>query len=288
MSSGRRILVVGGSGMLGQALCRRLDDLRRDHVAPSRLELDLLEGDCHEAIGRLQACAVINASAYTDVAAAETPQGRQAAYALNRDAPEKLALSCARLELPLVHVSTDYVFDGARTTPYDEQDETAPLQVYGASKLAGEQRVLEAWPRAVVARTSTLYGSGRRGRPHYVDAVLEQGRDGDALQLVRPPVSSPTYAPDLAQALIELLDCGAQGLVHTTNQGQCSRFELAAAAIRFAGWSDRVRLRERPADPSGLARPEYSVLSGERYRKLTGSSIRSWGAALQEYVEGWL
>jgi dTDP-4-dehydrorhamnose reductase len=279
------ILVVGGSGMLGQALCRRLDELQRDYQAPSHDRFDVASADCDETFVRLRATAVINASAHTDVAAAETPTGQPLAYRLNRDAPERLALACARLALPLIHVSTDYVFDGTRTTPYTEEDPTAPLQVYGASKLAGEQRVLAACPRAVVARTSTLYGPGRRGRPHYIDAVLEQARTHGALQLVRPPVSSPTYAPDLAAALIELLDVGATGVVHTTNEGQCSRFEFAAAAVRFAGWSGRVELQERPVDPSGLSRPEYSVLCGERYRKLTGNSTRPWGTALQEYVE---
>jgi dTDP-4-dehydrorhamnose reductase len=282
------VLVLGAGGLLGEALVRALTAHGLEYAAPRRAELDLAGLLRTDALDRrleqLDPRAVLNASAYTDVARSELPAEREAVYALNRDVPAALARWCARRGRGLIHVSTDYVFDGRARRPYREDDPVNPLQVYGRSKLAGEDAVREALPTAVVARTSTLYGPGRRRRPHYVDAVLRQAHEYGKLRVVRPPVSSPTYAPDLAEALLELLGAGADGLFHTVNAGACSRYELACAAVRLAGLSDRVDVGERPEEPGGLARPAYSVLDATRYAELTGRPVRSWDEALREYL----
>jgi dTDP-4-dehydrorhamnose reductase len=230
----------------------------------------------------LSPTAVINAAAYNDVTRAEQRPNDEAAYRLNRDAPAALARCCRDLAIPLVHVSTDYVFDGEKGTPYGEDDRTSPLQVYGRSKLEGERAVIDTHPGAIVVRTSTVFGPSRRGSPNFIQSILRNGRRAGRLDVVRLPVSSPTYAPDLARALLDLLDAGATGLVHVANAGACSRYELALEAIRLAG--PDVEVRERASSPDGVRRPAYSVLDTAKLEGLIGRPMPHWRDALEEYL----
>jgi dTDP-4-dehydrorhamnose reductase len=285
METEKPILIIGESGLLGEALRAELVRRQRPHRVPPLSELDLTrEGSIAACLDRSRPAAVINAAAFTDVARAELPQHLDEVMLVNRDGPGWLATACARRGLPLVQVSTDYVFDGRKTAPYREEDPVGPLQAYGRSKLEGERAVMAAHPGALIARTSTLFGPGQRSRPHYVEAVLRQAERGGKLGLVRLPVSSPTYAPDLALALLRLLEAGAEGVVHVANRGFCSRFELASEAIRLAGYAERVELSERPESGSGPARPDYSALDLTRYARLTGAPPRSWQEALAEFI----
>ena len=285
MSGTGPILVLGGSGLLGEALQAELAARGRQWRAPGRELLDLADDRSMERwFQGVQVSAVINAAAYTDVTRAEIGSERTEVFRLNRDAPAKLAEICHGRGIDLVFVSTDFVFDGSSGRPYDEAHAPAPLQVYGRSKLEGERAVLEAHPGALVVRTSTLYGPGRRGRPHYVDAILDQAARKDRIEVVRTPVSSPTYTPDLARALVELLEVRAKGVVHVVNDGACSRLELARATVRLAGAADRVVVTERPESREGPRRPAYSVLDAGRFIELCGSPLRSWQRALADYV----
>jgi len=276
-------VVIGASGLLGRALCHELAARGLPHAAPPRERLDLADTErILPTLERLGPSAVINAAGFTDVAQAERPEHRAELDRLNRAAPAALARACAALGRPLVQLSTDYVFDGAQETPYLEDDPPAPLQAYGRSKLEGEQAVLRELPTALVARTSTLYGPPARPRLHYVDAVLRQARRAGGLKVVRTPVASPTYAPDLAAALLDLLDAGAGGVVHVANAGQCSRLELAREAVAAAGWP--VTVEERPEPAGSLARPPFCALDCSRFRRLCGRPLRPWDEALREYV----
>jgi len=279
------ILVLGGSGLLGEALQVELSERGRTVFAPGRSALDLADDRSIETwFEDNQVSAVINAAAYTDVTRAELPSESDAVFRLNRDAPATLAEACHRHGASMIFVSTDFVFDGASRQPYDEGHLPAPLQVYGRSKLEGEREVLEARPDALIVRTSTLYGPGRRGRPHYIDAILDQAERSDRIEVVRTPVSSPTYTPDLAGALIDLLDVGARGVVHVVNDGACSRLELARETVRLAGAAGRVIVAERPELQEGPRRPAYSVLDSTRFVELSGVALRSWEQALADYV----
>ena len=283
VDAGRPWLVIGGSGMLGGAVLDELSARGLAAAAPTRDRFDLEMPDGLAAeIARLAPRAVLNLAAFNDVVGAELPARRDELFRLNRDAPAALARACAAAEIPLVHISTDYVFDGTGTRPYLEDAPTGPLQAYGRSKLEGERQVLGADPRALVVRTSTLYGPGRRGRPHYVDAVLKQAVAGGDLEVVRQPVSSPTYTRDLAIGLLALLEAGVSGVVHFTNAGQCSRLELTIEVMRQSGLP--VSVREKPEPSGSLRRPAYSVLDCSRYEKLTGRSRRAWQAALGDYL----
>ena len=285
MSGSGPILVLGGSGLLGEALQAELTARGREWHAPGRDVLDLADDRSIEHwFQGSQASAVINAAAYTDVTRAEIPSERTEVFRLNRDAPAKLAEICHGRGIDLVFVSTDFVFDGSGGQPYDEGHVPSPLQLYGRSKLEGERAVLEAHPGALIVRTSTLYGPGRRGRPHYVDAILDQAGRRDRIDVVRTPVSSPTYTPDLAHALVALLEVRAGGVVHVVNDGACSRLELARETVRLAGAAGRVVVAERPESNEGPQRPAYSVLDAGRYIELCGSPLRSWQRALADYV----
>jgi dTDP-4-dehydrorhamnose reductase len=288
MSSGRpTVAVLGGTGQLGTALG---EELRRRSVeveAPPRTVLDLTAQPAVLAwLAATRASVVINAAAYTDVAGAEAPGAQAEVWRLNRDLPADLARGCARRGARLVHVSTDFVFDGQASAPYGEADAPGPLQVYGASKLAGEREVLEACPGALVVRTSTLFGRAARARRNYVDAVLQQAREGRrVLDLVRIPVGSPTHAADLAGAIADLLERDAAGVIHVVNRGAVSRFDLARAALALAGYA-AVELRERPEPAEGPRRPAYSALDPSWCESSIGRSLRDWSAALEGYVLG--
>jgi dTDP-4-dehydrorhamnose reductase len=279
------ILVLGRTGLLGGALVALLERLGRPHRVLSRQELDLGRPETiASGLGSPAPDAVVNATAFTDVNKAELPEHRNDVFLVNRDGPGALARACAARGIRLVHVSTDYVFDGTKGEPYVEDDPTGPLQVYGESKLEGERRVFDAFPDALVVRTSTLYGSGRPARPHYVDAIAAQARKRPWLEVVERPVSSPTYAADLAEGILALLDVGAVGVVHVVNEGACSRLELARAIVESIGLASGVEVRTRPEPEGALRRPAFSALSTARLAALTGRPLRPWRTALDDYL----
>lgn len=282
----RPVVLLGGSGMLGIALRAELDARGWPHIRPSRKEIDLAARDPGDRLMPYDPCLVINAAAFTDVAAAEEPRYQEVLFQINRAAAASIARACSKLGIPLIHVSTDYVFDGTAGRPYSETDAPSPVQQYGRSKLDGELAVLEELPDALVVRTSTLFGRGPRPRPHYVDAIHRQALAQARIEVVRLPVSSPTYTPDLAHALLELYQVSAGGIVHVANSGSCSRLELARAVVRLSGLEGAVEVAERPAPADGLARPANSALDVALYERLTGTLPRSWMDALQDYLQG--
>ena len=283
-------LVLGGTGLLGRATVAALTSRGRPFFAPSRAELDLGDtGAIQAAVVAAAPSAVVNLSGFTDVAAAERPENHAEAWLLNRDVPAVLAAAAAREGVPFVHVSTDYVFDGTKGAPYLEDDPVRPIQVYGETKLAGERRVADAHPAPLILRVSTLFGPGRPQRSAYVDAIVKQAvayeRSSGTLEVVEGPVSSPTYAPDAAEALLDLLDRRATGIVHMVNAGSCSRLALARATVAACYLADRVVVKPKPAPPGGLTRPEYSVLGTGRLISILGHALASWRDALTRYIE---
>jgi len=286
-----RILVFGGTGRLGHAVAAELTGRSRPFDAPPRAQLDLADLDAiPRHIVALGPSAVIHLAGFTDVAAAERPENRASATRLNAQVPATLAAACAQAAIPFVHVSTDYVFDGAKRTPYVEDDAVRPLQVYGASKLEGERAVAARMTSALIVRVSTLYGPSAHRRPAYVDAILAQARTraaegGGALTVVEHPVSSPTYAGDVAPALLDLLDRETSGVVHVVNAGEASRLELARAVVELAGLSGRVEIRSRTEPEGTLVRPPYSVLATAKLERTIGRRLPHWRDALERYID---
>ncbi len=277
--------MAGAEGQLGRALVARLgSDLA---WAGGRAELDV--GDPAAVERRLfevRPEVVFNAAAWNAVDLAETRFAE--ALLVNAAGPAHLARAARACGALLVHVSTDYVFDGLATRPYLEDDPPRPLSLYGVSKLAGEQAVAASVGDHLVVRTSAVLGVGasRAKGGSFVERILARAREGQPLRVVSDQVFSPTYAPDLAAALVALAERGARGLVHVTNSGTCSWHALAVAALELAG-IDRPVAEIASAELRAPARrPAYSVLAGERCATLGLPPLRHWREALAELLRG--
>lgn len=223
--------------------------------------------------------AVVNCAAFTRVDACETDPRAEEVNALG---PANLARECAIHGASLIQVSTDFVFDGAKETPYTEDDEPRPLSEYGRTKRRGEEAALSL-PNALVVRSSWLFG---RGGWNFVEAILKQVDQGRSkLEVVRDQRGRPTATPDLAEAIVALLHSGATGVFHFANRGETTWLEFAREILSLAGRED---VTVRPIDSETLARPAkrpaYSALDTTLYEKRTALPIRSWQDALAEYL----
>jgi dTDP-4-dehydrorhamnose reductase len=224
--------------------------------------------------------AVVNCAAYTDVDGAE--DNRDAAFAVNARGAGNVARAAAAVGASLLHVSTDYVFDGLKGRPYVESDAPCPLGVYGESKLAGEREVIAAGGRVLIVRTAWLYG--RQGR-NFVETILGLAARGGPLRVVDDQVGPPTSARDLSVIIAELIPVDATGVVHATNSGSCSWHEFACEIVALAGIQGVEVCPVRSSEfPRPAARPAYSVLALDRLVSLTGWLPRPWKDALGEYI----
>jgi len=281
MAIGKKIpgLVVGARGLLGRELMKVLPS--RDEVTGvDREDCDILDpGRIEAVLDSVHPVWVVNAAAYTDVDGCE--KNRELAQAVNVTGPGNLARACHRRGIYLVQLSTDFVFDGHRNSPYREDDRPHPLSVYGRTKLEGEKAVLREMKDALVVRTSWLFGSGGRNFP---DTILKKAASADKISVVADQVGSPTAALDLAEGIRNLIGKKAVGIVHVTNRGSCSWFDYALFVVREAGLTTRVIPVKSSEFPRPAARPAYSVLDHRRYEEITGRTMRPWQEAVREFL----
>jgi dTDP-4-dehydrorhamnose reductase len=270
-----RLLVTGSRGQLGRALERAATDTGHEFVGYDLPELDITSAAAvRAAVARVRPGAVVNCAAYTAVDAAEADEAR--ALAVNGAAVAGLAAAADEAGALLVQISTDFVFDGASTRPYREEDPPHPLSAYGRTKLAGE-RAAERARRHLIVRTAWLFGDGA----NFVAAIRRQLDAGAAeLRVVADQRGCPTYAVDLAGAVLRLLQAGAAGVVHVVNQGQASWFDFAVEIVRQLGAAAEV-VPISTADAGRPApRPAYSVLDVSRFRGIVGANLPPWQDAL--------
>ncbi len=273
-----RVLITGAAGMLGQDLIDAVLEGGHPLVALPRAELDITD---HEAVGSAVRDArpdvVFNCAAYTNVDGCETEV--ETAYAVNGEGAGNVARACAGVGAWIVHVSSDYVFDGSKRQPYVEADATGPLSQYGRSKLAGEQAVVEAAPKGhTIVRSSWLFGT--RGAC-FPATILRLAAERDELSVVEDQVGCPTFTAHLAQALRSLGAERPLGVVHVAAAGECSWYEFATAIVEAGGLSCEVRAG-RTADLGRPApRPAYSVLRSERAGAPT---LPDWRAGLAAFM----
>ena len=289
-----RIAIIG-TGQLGSAV----DQLLRTDPAwqgstvtvLGHSALDIRDAAAVEArLGELAAELVINAAAYNRVDEAEVDP--EVAFAVNAIGPARLACATRVLHARLIHVSTDYVFSGelpvgqVADSGYREADLPAPRSVYGASKLAGEHLVLANAPDALVVRTSGVYGQrpSGSGKRNFVEAILGQAEAGGPLRVVDDQRLSPTYAVDLAAAILAAARLPAFGLIHVSNAGSCSWYEFARAILELAGSEAPIEPVPSSARPTPAYRPPYSVLDNGRLREL-GIEMPGWRPALARYMQ---
>jgi dTDP-4-dehydrorhamnose reductase len=278
-----RPLITGSDGLLGRVLADRLEALYPDTISATRAFLDITDywGLCAE-LERLQPTVVINTAAFSDVDGCELHP--DTAFRVNRMGPYHLAKACKPLGARFIQISTDYVFDGTKETPYTETDRTTPIQVYGASKLDGEAAALAEDPKALILRTSFLFGPGRQT---FVDRVVERSRKGESVKAVLDWINSPTYTVDLAEIIAELLTIDCSGVLNVSNVGACSKFEFARAACRIVSIDDPPIVPLRRADlPLPAKRPERTAFDLGRLVSVLGRAPRSWEEALSDYLLG--
>ena len=278
-----RILVLGAKGMLGRDLMPLLRSSLKGDVLGWDIEEINIENETStvSAIEHLKPGVIINAAAYTDVDGCESR--REKAFAVNAEGMRHVALGAQRCGATVVYLSTDYVFGGGKGAPYVEEDAPGPLNVYGASKLKGEEYVQQLTKDFLIVRTQWLYG--RHGK-NFVDTVLRLAREKKVLTIVDDQVGSPTYTVDLAKALSELVRQERRGIFNVVNKGSCSWFQFAKEIVRRSGMEDvevlPISSKElnRPA-----VRPAYSVLSTEKLARETGITLRPWQEAVVAYLE---
>jgi dTDP-4-dehydrorhamnose reductase len=278
-----QIVIVGSAGMLGQDLSDVLLDRHPATVCATRDEIDITDyWRTRWELERLEARTVVNCAAYTDVDGCETYPDR--ATQVNSVGAGNLARACHEVGARLLHVSTDFVFDGGQDTPYREDDPPHPVSVYGESKLAGERQVAEANPDHLIVRCAWLYGP--RGNS-FISTILDRARGGEPLRVVEDQCGTPTYTGDLALAIARLLALQATGVVHFANSGVCTRYEFAREALRLAGLEGAVMepLRSEDLEDRPARRPPYSALDTGRFTELTGVLPRPWQETLSDYLE---
>lgn len=275
----KKILLTGAGGMLAHDAVAVLQPYFE--VIPRReAELDICHAEAvHAAICGIRPDVVINCAAYTLVDACETEQEK--AFAVNADGVKNLALACRQSGSLLIHISTDYVFDGTQQTPYTETDIPHPLSVYGQSKHAGEQYVLEILKQYAIIRSSWLYGAGGN---NFISTILRLARDRKELPVVNDQRGSPTWTLDLSRAIKALLDGSPQGIYHVCNQGNCTWYEYARRIAEVARIGLTIRTITTDALNRPASRPAYSVLDCGRFTRETGMTLRHWSAALEDYL----
>jgi len=269
--------------MLGSALQRAAGQSERGFLAPTQAGFDITDDGRVREIVRAFADVggggvLVNAAAYANVEAAEDDPER--AYLVNETGACILAAAARDAGLGFVHVSTDFVFDGRKHGAYTEEDAPNPLSVYGASKLAGERAVAEAYPEALIVRTAWVFG---RNGVNFPMKILELAETRSTLSVVTDEVGSPTYTHDLAAGILALVDAGVRGLFHLAGAGSCSRFEMAAEILRLAGLERELVAVRAAAFPSKAARPANSVLDCSRAATL-GVTMPDWRDALARFV----
>jgi len=274
-------LVTGSAGQVGSAVGELLSQRYPGTVCATRAELDITDRDRLAAeVERLQPDVIINCAAMTDVDGCEREPER--AFLINRDGPRLLAGAARQVGARLIHLSTDFVFDGTRTSPYDEAAAPRPLSVYGVSKWEGEQAVQHESPDHVILRTSWVFG-GEGAR--FVNTVIARGRAGEPLRVVTDQAGGPTFRMDLAQAVLRLVEIPFRGIVHFANAGHCSRYEFALQILKDMGISASVEPIATVGAAGMAMRPSFSVLDITRYRQLTGAHVRHWKEALREFLD---
>jgi dTDP-4-dehydrorhamnose reductase len=279
-----RIVIAGAGGQLGGYLSSLAARQGRDVLALTSSQFDITDPAAAERIVQ-RGDVVINCAAYTDVDGAETDEA--GAFAVNEAGPGHIARACARAGAQLIHVSTDYVFNGdfggATPRPYEPSDRTAPQGVYARSKAAGEQAVLAALPEAVVVRTAWVYTGGTGKDFVAVMRRLAAAEDSDRpVDVVDDQTGSPTYVGDLAEALLQIVDDRVPGpILHAANEGAVSRFDQARAVFEECG-ADAARVRPVSTDhfPRPAPRPSYSALSGGQSAAAGLRPLRPWRPAL--------
>ncbi len=281
-----KLLITGANGMLAHDLIQYLQSYGWPYEACTKTKLDITQPEAIQAkLASFQPDGVVNCAAYTQVDLAE--KETEAAQQINGIGPKHLAEQCAKAQIKLVHISTDFVFDGQSADPYVESAPTNPLGAYGQTKLAGEQAILAKLENHLIIRTSWLYGV--QGK-NFVKTMVRLAKERPELRVVHDQIGSPTWTADLAYAIVALLETNATGVVHFSNRGQCSWCQFAQEAIYHA-YQQGLTSKVPPVHPITTAeyptpakRPAFSVLDTSRYKQWTQQTPPRWQESLAHMI----
>jgi len=314
-----KILITGANGQLGQDLQKECDRRKIEYIATdfiarstsrvaSRISdsYDELRATSHEQNPNLPICqsanllthlditdiksirelvssarpdAIINCAAYNAVDKAE--EDWKNAFLVNAIGPKNLAITASESEIPLMHFSTDYVFDGKKGSPYFVWDRPTPLSNYGQSKLYGERLVSLFTNRCFVVRLSWVFGAGNT---NFVKKILEWSKEKDELKVVDDQISSPSYTVDLSRAIIDLLETGNYGIYHMTNSSHCSRYEWAKYILELTGWKGKIIPVKSTEFKTEAQRPELSALDSFPLKETIGYELPDWKDATERFI----
>ncbi len=283
-----RLLILGSGGRLGAALAR-IYGADFEVAGLNHAAVDLgSSASVEKAVGPLDFDVLVNCAALTNVDYCETHE--EEALRVNAQAVRELAGICEEKRARMIHISTDYVFDGAKSAPYTEEDAVIPISVYGESKYRGEQELLAVSGRHLAVRVSWVFGPDR---PSFIDGILKRAQAEERVDAIGDKFSTPTYTVDIAESLRPFLVENLEGgVLHISNSGECSwqeygQYALDSAAVAGlplkAKHVDAIRLQDLKAFVA--KRPVYTVLSTEKLTRLTGARPRSWQDAVQAYVK---
>lgn len=280
--------VVGGNGQLGSDVVRVFAKNGHEVYPLTHRDIEICKIDCvSDVLRQLRPDIVVNTAAMHQVEACE--RDPEAAFAANALGPRNIAMVANDLGALVMHISTDYVFDGSKKAPYEETDAPAPLNVYGNTKLAGESFVRCSTPRHFVLRTSALYGSQPcrgKGGLNFVELMLKLGRERGKVRVVNGEIVSPTPTAELAEQIVRLSGCEEFGLFHATSEGCCSWYDFAKEIFRLGAVPANVEVALPHEFPSKVARPHYSVLENAALKAIDLNRMHPWQEGLRSYLSG--
>jgi dTDP-4-dehydrorhamnose reductase len=283
-----KILIIGKSGQVARSLALRLQNSELESVFIGRPEFDLMHLDqIATKIIDIKPNFIINAAAYTAVDNAQTEV--ETAYRINSDAPKEMAIAARFLEIPLIHISTDYVFDGKSELPYSEVDVTNPLNIYGASKLSGETAIANTWHKSIILRTSWVYSPFGN---NFVKTMLRLGHERDTLNIVCDQIGSPTYAIDIAEAILKIIgelqkgDMQQKyGIFNLANNGVASWAEFAKEIFKLSKIDVKVNEIPNSEYSTSALRPLNSRLDCSKIDKAYSIALPYWKKSLADCLE---
>jgi dTDP-4-dehydrorhamnose reductase len=276
-----KVVVTGAKGQLGQDVMKQLQAQNHEAFGTDRDDLDITnEADVLKFISDVKPDVILHCAAYTNVDAAEAD--RETAYQVNAVGTENMAKAAKAVDAKILYISTDYVFDGTATEPYEVEQPTKPLGVYGETKFAGEEFLKKHVEKYFIVRTAWVFGIGGN---NFVKTMIRLGEERGEVGVVHDQVGSPTYTVDLASFMLELMKTDKFGTYHATNGGVCSWYEFAVEIFKQAGLS-QVKVSPLTTDqfPRPAKRPAYSVLSKRKMEEAGFTPLRDWKEALAAYL----
>jgi len=282
-----KIAIIGADGQLGSDLVKaaqNLEELQIISLTQNDIEISAFHPS-RELLTKLNPNFLINTAAFHLVDFCEDEI--DAAFRVNAQGTRNLGIICREMDIPFIHISTDYVFDGLKKSPYVEDDPARPLSIYGISKLAGELIIQYLWHKHYIFRVSGLYGIAGVGRKrrNFVEIMIDLAEKGKNIKVVNDQVLTPTNTQDAAEKLLQVIQSEQYGLYHLTNTGECSWYEFAQEIFKLSGLKPNLSPTTTEAFGTKAKRPPYSVLDNRNLRRLSIEDLRDWHIALADYLQ---